>query len=246
MKSVIDLREASDVRLVGGKAAWLGKLLRASINAPTGFVITTGSEFPLNNATIEIILAKFDELNAKEVAVRSSAANEDGAEQSFAGQFDTYLNVAREDLIEKINAVHNSTANDRAANYSGQAENPIAIVVQQMVAAEIAGVAFSVNPVANNPEEIMVEATHGLGEKLVSGLTTPDLFIINKGSGEILEHEIGDREINLRRENLNELLNYVAKIEKLASQPMDIEWALANGKVYILQARPITTLSVNA
>ncbi|MCL2038011.1 PEP-utilizing enzyme [Candidatus Saccharibacteria bacterium] len=242
MKSVANLRGAADVALVGGKAAWLSRLLRVGINVPDGFVITTEAKFPLNVAIKEEILDKFDTLNAKKVAVRSSAANEDGADQSFAGQFDTYLNVIRDDLTEKINAVHDSTTNARAVSYSGQMESPIAIVVQKMVKADIAGVAFSMNPITYNRNEIVIEATRGLGEKLVSGLTTPDLFIIDKNSREILEHETGDSKVDLTKKNLSELSDAALTIEKLSGVPMDIEWAIASGKLYILQARPITTL----
>jgi len=242
MRKVVSLRDTADILLVGGKAAWLGKLLRATVNVPGGFVITTDAKFPLSNATTKTVLAQFDKLGAKKVAVRSSAANEDGAEQSFAGQFDTYLNVTRENLLTKIAIVHNSIANVRAASYSDRMENSVAIIVQQMVAADIAGVAFSLNPVTDDANQIVIEATRGLGEKLVSGLTTPDLFIINKDSREVLKHEVGDDKIALTKSNLDELLNYIAKIEKLAGQPIDIEWALADGKIYILQVRPITTI----
>jgi len=239
----INLRDASDTLLVGGKAAWLGKLLRADINVPNGFVVAATAIFPLNNRTKTEILTKFDLLNTKKVAVRSSGADEDGAEKSFAGQFDTFLNVERGDLMNKITEVHNSAHNARVASYAGKSETKLAIVVQEMVAAEISGVAFSANVVTGNRDEIVVEAVRGLGEKLVSGQITPDLFIINKNSGEILTHEIGDEKINLSPKNLNEIVDFVIKIEQLAGQPMDIEWALCNNKIYILQARPITTLS---
>jgi pyruvate,water dikinase len=242
MKHIINLSDAKNVSQIGGKAAWLGKLLRAGVNVPDGFVVTTTTKFPLSQAAKSDILLKLDELGAELVAVRSSAANEDGAEQSFAGQFDTFLNVERAGLVEKITQVHNSATNERVASYSNQTETSIAIVVQAMVKAEIAGVAFSVNPVTNDLSQVVVEATRGLGEKLVSGLVTPDLYVVDKNSGEIVDHKAGDSAVDLSESQLDNLLNVVQRVETLASQPMDIEWAIAGDELFILQARPITTI----
>jgi pyruvate,water dikinase len=242
MKFVIDLRDSDDASLVGGKAAWLGRLLRAGINVPDGFVVTVAKDFSEDNRAE--ILRKFDELGAEKVAVRSSGANEDGAEKSFAGQFDTFLNVGRDDLIEKLYKVFGSANSARAQNYSSESSNGgFAVVVQTMIQSDISGVAFSANPITNNHDEIMIEVVNGLGEKLVSGLTTPDLFVINKNSGEVLTHETSAEKVDLADENLNELTEAVRKIEDLAGCPVDIEWAIAKNQLYILQTRPITTLN---
>jgi pyruvate,water dikinase len=239
----MDLADARGATLTGGKAAWLGKLLRAGVKVPNGFVVTTFIEFPLSRDVKTVILNKFDELKLEKVAVRSSAAAEDGAEKSFAGQFDTFLDVTRDDLLDKIAAVHQSAKNATVKSYSEVINSAVAVVVQQMIASEISGVAFSVNPINQNADEIVIEAVNGLGEKLVSGLTTPDLFIVDKTSGDILADETGAEEVNLPDENLATLINYVKEIEQLADRPMDIEWSLADNQIYILQARPITTLN---
>jgi pyruvate,water dikinase len=241
MKSAaIDLENAIDVAKVGGKATWLGKLLRAGINVPGGFVIPTDIKFPLNQSTKTKILAKFDLLNTKKVAVRSSGINEDGQNQSFAGQFDTHLNVTKKDLITKITAVKNSTGD--AQKYSGKKDLPVAVIIQKMLTPQVSGVTFSTNPITNNPDEIVIEAVSGLGEKLVSGVTTPDLFIIEKNTGEVLESENGATKTSLTKDQLDRLIEVTKHIENLADLPVDIEWAFENDQLFILQTRPITTL----
>jgi pyruvate,water dikinase len=245
-ESVLGLMEARTPSLVGGKGAWLSKLMRAKINVPRGFVITTRAQFPLNETLKTEILAQFEALNSARVAVRSSAVNEDGASQSFAGQYDTLLNVERANLIQAITQVHASAANARTKSYAPGETTQIAIVVQTMVAAELSGVAFTTNPLNQNSQEMMIEITRGLGEKLVSGATTPDLWIMDKTSREILAHEPGAEPLNLPENLLNQIISAAETIAKLAKKPMDIEFAIRDDELFILQARPITTLTKGA
>ena len=241
---IVDLSDAHDVELVGGKAASLGKLLQSKINTPSGFVITTQAEFPLAAKIQDEILSKFDQTfsTSTKVAVRSSGVNEDGMEKSFAGQFDTFLNINRNNLICKITEVHTSARSQRILKYNQGIEASIAVVIQEMINPSVSGVAFSVNIITGSRDEIMIEATSGLGEKLVSGLVTPDLFVIKKDSGNILTHETGDHTITLKPKNLANLTDQINRIERFYGHPVDIEWAIANGQIYILQTRPITVL----
>jgi len=242
---ILDLQAAEDVTLVGGKAASLGRLLRQNINTPRGFVITTQVKFPLTKPTKTAILAKFDQTFPSadtKVAVRSSGTPEDGSWQSFAGQFDTFLNVDRRRLIPKIEQVHASINSARSQSYSQITSRSMAIIVQEMVAADISGVAFSANIITHQPDEIIIEATSGLGEKLVSGLVTPDLFIVDKTSGQVTTHEAGAKQITLSPQNLESLVDLVIRIERFAGFPVDIEWAIRHNQLYCMQVRPITTL----
>ena len=205
------------------------------------------------------------------VAVRSSATAEDLPDASFAGQQDTYLNIKGAD--EVVNAVQRCFASlftPRAVFYREQKgfdhfQVALAAVVQKMVNAEKAGVLFTVNPINQNYDEMVIEGAWGLGEGVVSGTVSPDTYIIDKTDLSIkdiyiarketmfVKDENGEtREIPtpedlkekrvLSDEELKKLAEKGIVIEKHYNRPMDIEWALEGGEVYMLQARPITTL----
>lgn len=234
---VITLAKAADVALVGGKAASLGKLMRAGFNVPAGFVVINSNEAE--------ILAAFDKLEANLVAVRSSAVAEDSFNDAWAGQFDTFLNVSREELIDKIRAVQNSASTERAKSYAKEKDiksGKVAVIVQKMVPADISGVAFSAHPVTSNKGQIVVEAVSGLAEKLVSGDVTPDNYVLEKASLKVTNSILTGKEALLDKNELARLGKEIINVEKLYGRPMDIEWSFANGELYILQARPITTL----
>ncbi len=265
----------SDTKLVGGKGASLGELTQAGIPVPSGFVVTTDAyqKFVDQEVPVDVkeeILKAFDLLGAERVAVRSSAVAEDSSNASWAGQLETYLNVSRENLINKIRDCWNSTKSERALEYSSQqnlSEDQLvmAVVVQKMIESEISGVIFSVNPVSEDKDEIMIEAGHGLGEMLVQGLITPDNFIVDKKTLDIKSRDIQVQETMLVfQEGQNKEIavpsekqaksalsdNQVMELAKLAiivenhyQKPQDIEWAIDDlGKIWILQSRPITTL----
>ena len=203
------------------------------------------------------------------VAVRSSATAEDLPDASFAGQQETFLNIrGEEDLLEAVRKCFASLFTPRAIYYREKNKFPhdkvfLAVVVQRMVNADKAGVIFSVNPVTNSKEEIIIEGAYGLGEAVVAGELTPHSYIIHKESHEIKDKSIGKLDWGYFRghdgktekrniehghvEVLDEkeakaLTSFTKKIENHYTIPMDIEWAIEAGKVYILQARPVTTM----
>lgn len=205
-----------------------------------------------------------------DVAVRSSATAEDLPDASFAGQQDTYLHVKGVDqVLEYVQKVWASLFEARAIFYREENDFDhekvyIAVCVQQMVQAEKAGVMFTVNP-STGEEVAMIEGSWGLGESVVSGDVTPDHYDVDKKSGKIetltvsdkkfmyinddkgtsLKVEVPEEKRNervLSDEDLKKLLDMAKTIEDLYKKPMDTEWAMQKGRLYLLQARPITTL----
>lgn len=213
----------------------------------------------------------FTKLDAPFVAVRSSATAEDSAAAAWAGQLDTYLNTTKETLLENVRRCWASLFTPRAIFYRfekelDQTDIAVAVVIQKMVASDASGVAFSVDPVTENATHILIEGAYGLGEAVVSGTITPDAFVVQKESGEILEKNIAEQEKGLYRkeggdcewreissdksasqkisdEQLKQLADIIVRIEKHYGSPQDIEWALEGEDLYIVQSRPITTLT---
>jgi len=199
-------------------------------------------------------------------SVRSSSPEEDLEGASFAGGYETTLGVTGADLTEAVRHTFASAFDERVFVYKQQhgfpVEQPrIAVIVQQQIAADSAGVGFSLNPLNNDYDEAVINANWGLGESVVSGVVTPDHFVINKVGGEIMEKKLGtkqisiwlgpdggtikrkdhrSRELALDNTQLCELTEVICRIETLYEKPMDIEWAYAGGELHILQARPIT------
>lgn len=213
------------------------------------------------------ILQKFKELDTNYVAVRSSATSEDGNTSAWAGQLETYLNVTEKYIIDNVKKCWASIFNPRAIFYKVKKNDIsdvlVAVVIQEMIQSEVSGVAFSVNPV-NNENEIIIEAVLGLGEAIVSGTVTPDIYIVD----ETIDKKIRTQEkmIQKSKENLNEWINVpeeikdkqklndnhiaelsktIKNIEKYYGYPVDVEWGIQNNKIYILQCRPITTIKEN-
>jgi pyruvate, water dikinase len=206
------------------------------------------------------------------VAVRSSSTAEDLDDASFAGQQETYLYViGEEDLIEKIKKCWASLYNGRAIFYRkekgfDEKSISIAVVVQKMVNSEKSGVMFTVNPITKVFEDVIIEAAWGLGEGIVSGIVTPDSYIVNKNTKELLEEYISEKEVMVIRDKslkgveelevpedkrcervleqweIHELVDLANRLEAYFEKPQDVEWAVEKGKVYLLQSRPITTL----
>jgi len=205
------------------------------------------------------------------VAVRSSALVEDVETSSFAGQFDSFLGVIGEqDLITSVSNCWMSLFNARSIAYSrrkrvGTIPLAMAIIVQELVKAKKAGVMFTVHPVTLEKNHIVVEATFGLGEQLVSGQVSPDTYILSKDDFTIMQRNIVEkkfatfytdseglveREIDPNLQNVPALSDYElvelarlgTQIEALFGEPQDIEWALESGIIYIVQTRPITVL----
>jgi pyruvate,water dikinase len=160
---------------------------------------------PIPASIADAITAAYQQLgDGVPVAVRSSATAEDLPEAAFAGQQDTFLNVVRaEALLDAVRRCWASLWTDRAIVYRerqkiDQQTAKLAVVVQRMVAAEVAGVLFTANPVTGARDEIVVDASPGLGEAIVSGLVTPDHFVLDKRSGRVKERQLGQREVIIR------------------------------------------------
>lgn len=210
----------------------------------------------------------FRELNAQFVAVRSSATAEDSSSAAWAGQLDTYLNTTEDLVITNVQKCWASLFTPRAIFYRHEKNMQkdsvsVAVVVQEMVESEVSGVAFSVHPVTEDRNQLIIEAGLGLGEAIVSGQITPDSYVVTKEPLEIIDKNISQQEKKLVRlesggnewvtapssqqklddDKILELANVVIRIEKHYGFPCDIEWAFAKEKFYITQSRPITTLS---
>ncbi len=221
----------------------------------------------------EDILAAYDGLDDGEafVAVRSSATAEDLPSASFAGQQDTYLNITRDDLIERIKDCWASLFTQRAIYYRNEQGFDhdivdIAVVVQRMVAADKSGVMFTSHPSTGEPK-IIIEAAWGLGEAVVSGSVSPDNYVIDRETDEVLEATVADKKIMMLKdeetgetveravpedrrnarvlddEELGRLAELGERAEAHYDDPQDVEWAIVDGEVYMLQSRPITTIS---
>jgi phosphoenolpyruvate synthase/pyruvate phosphate dikinase len=240
MAGVIKLGTVHEPGLIGGKAANLAHLMKAGFKVPSGFVVTD----LMDGLTDEIAVA-FDKLSSEFVAVRSSAVAEDGNKDAWAGQLDTFLRVTKEDLLDKIKACFASAGSERARAYATQKQidsGKVAVIVQKMIPSEISGVAFSVHPVTKNHGHMVIEAVKGLGEKLVSGTITPDTYVLDKKLNKIIEKYVASSQI-LKDEYIDSLAEAIKKIESLFNFPVDVEWAFAGKELFILQSRPITTLS---
>ncbi len=220
------------------------------------------------------IMGPFKDLGAKYVAVRSSASAEDSAAAAWAGQLNSYLNVTEEYLIISVLKCWASLFTPRAIFYRVEKKMhdehiSVAIVVQKMVNSEVAGIAFSVHPVTEDYNQMIIEAGFGLGEAVVSGQITPDNYIIKKEPLHItnihvkvqsrLLYRVEDKELEdpniwktlsveegsrqaLSKEQILELAKIILRIEKHYKFPCDVEWAYENQNFYIVQSRPITTL----
>lgn len=206
------------------------------------------------------------------VAVRSSGTAEDLDDASFAGQQETFLFViGNDDVVKFIKECWASLYNDRAIFYRREKKFDersisIAVVVQRMVSAQKAGVMFTSNPITNDYNTVVLEAAWGLGEAIVSGIVTPDNLWIDKRTGKVTTEYISEKETMVVRlserggtkeepvpeelreapvltdDERNKLVELARKIEDFYKKPEDIEWAIVDGQVYLLQSRPITTM----
>lgn len=223
---------------VGGKARALAELARLGHEVPGAFVV-----LPSETLMPEVMLGAFDELDARNVAVRSSAINEDGDNAAWAGQLETKLNVERDGLIDAIEFCQNSAKSARAQAYAKaheQQSGGVAVIVQRMLDSAISGVAFSKHPVTGQ-EAIVIEAVYGLGEQLVSGLVTPDTYVITEPFVISEQHLAGGEPI-LNTKKLEEVTTLTRTIAEQFGHPVDVEWAYEGDVLYVLQARPVTTL----
>ncbi|MEM4215377.1 MAG: phosphoenolpyruvate synthase [Candidatus Pacearchaeota archaeon] len=205
------------------------------------------------------------------VAVRSSATTEDLSTASFAGQQETFLNIkGKEALLEAVQKCWASLFTARAIYYRAKKgfsheTSYIAVVVQRMVNSDKSGVMFTINPLTNNKNEIVIESVFGLGEGIVSGTIEPDSYVIDKKNLEVIKKRLGLKKLRfvkdetgktvkeelpeelqkkevLESSEIKSLANYGIDIEEHYKWPQDIEWAIEGNKIYIVQSRPVTTV----
>ncbi len=289
------------VHTIGSKAKQLAKLAEVNITIPDGFVVTSTAfhRFMVDNGLLldrgdewfitRLVQADFPADLTHEistafatlqgniqssisVAVRSSSAAEDLQIASFAGQYETILNVTElPHIFESIKRCWTSSFSPGIQEYAQQSNIELlpknvsmAVLIQQMIQADVSGVIFSMNPVTGNRDEIVINASYGLGESVVAGLVIPDLYYVHKNNGSTVR-ELGVKELKivaahqgtvqvetsveeqgrfcLNDQEISKLVQQMHKIEAHFGRPVDIEFAIQNGRIYILQARPVTTLS---
>ena len=232
--SITPLSQATNSKKYGGKAANLAKLLQAGLPVPDGLAVGLAA-FDDHGKLTDQSIQKINGLIGpnKLYAVRSSALVEDATDASWAGQFETFLGITPIDIIQKIESCHNSTKNRAKAYADSQniTKNfQIAVVIQEMLQPEYAGVLFTNDPITNE-NQLVIEYVEGLGESLVSGRSDPKTVILDATT-----------ELPFDGMRLSKLAN---KVEQLFGAPQDIEWAWANHQIWLLQARPITTTNTS-
>lgn len=235
--------------------------------------LIAASELPQDLRTQ--IAGAYDELvslSGVASAVRSSAVSEDGAGASFAGLYESYLNVLGVgDVLDSVKKCYASLWSERAVRYralkgaslDGEA---MAVVVMGLVPSETSGIAFTAHPVTGERDRVVINSSYGLGEAIVSGRVTPDSFVVQKGSLVLLEREIYEKEMaiyphpdgggtierdvppeqaaapSISDEQAKVIAQLAARVEGEFGSPQDVEWGMAAGQIYLLQSRPITTL----
>jgi pyruvate,water dikinase len=295
-----------DAALVGGKAHSLGALTAAGFSVPEGFVLTTRAlalalaqpalaevandpaqlrerllATPLPAAVAEVLRSEWSKTFHEDtpLAVRSSGTKEDLEGASFAGQYETVLNVRGAEALERaVRQCWASMYQPRVIEYAeqrggGAHDLAMAVVVQRMIPADVAGVLFTVNPLTGREQETLIESCFGLGEALVSGRVNADSFVVDPTNGRVVKSTIAEKTLRIdaapggtnghyTRETrvegeaarapslddaaLAELAELGAAIQEHYGRPMDIEFVRERGRFYVVQARPITKLSVAA
>lgn len=265
----VPLAAAFDEKVHGGKATQLGAAIRAGLCVPEGFALDTVFVDAIASG-YSGALAELGRICAQvpgQLAVRSSAIGEDSAGASFAGQHATILNVAGpEAVMDAVMAVWLSARTESAMAYrqrvGADMDVRMGVVIQRLVAADVAGVLFTCNPMTGN-DELVVEAAWGLGEAVVQGLVIPDSFRMDR-AGRVLESRAGFKDIMVKRmpegrtcteavaahlvefpcldaEKLAVLKELVVRCDSVfGTGPHDIEWALEGETLYLLQLRPVT------
>ncbi len=237
---IVSLLTCSDPR-AGGKALHLAKLFGAGLTVPDGFVVL--------GAQPDSLPAGIDEAHARlggPVAVRSSALTEDSVDTSFAGQYDTFLGIDGPEAVkDAIVRCLQSARAMRADAYRNalhvQRDEAMSVVVQRMVDARAAGVLFTRNPVTGAQNEIVIEATRGLGDALVSGHVAAHRLVLSR-EGKVLTNDTETVQATIDVEMAGRLVREALRAETHFGHPLDLEWAIdEKGTIHWLQARPITT-----
>jgi rifampicin phosphotransferase len=244
---VIDLVRAAALGAseIGSKAANLARLADAGFPVPPGLVVTPAAKARWEEALPRLLEAATD-LGAERFAVRSSGTAEDLEGASFAGQYETMLGVPLEGLSGAVRRVFDSADASRVAAYRqergkasvGKSIPRMAVLVQAMVEADSAGVAFTADPVTGDRAEVVLTAVRGLGERLVSGEAVGDEWVVR--GGDTTPRRESERA--LTRRQAVEVARLARRVEMYFGPPQDVEWAIFGDELYLLQARPMTAL----
>ncbi len=253
--------ESADAARVGGKAAVLSRLLAAGFPVPDGIVVTAeafaaylkehGSNLERADrevfaqpipAAVTVALSKtLSRFGDEALAVRSSCITEDLAGASFAGQYETVLGARGERaVLEAVRTCWASVLSPRVRAYRashGVAASEMAVLIQPMIQADAAGVAFTADPVTGDPGTTVVSAVRGAGDRLASGSASPDEWLVR---GRSVERRKASEDC-LTESQVREVAELARRLETHLGAPQDVEWALSGGALYVLQARPITT-----
>jgi phosphohistidine swiveling domain-containing protein len=244
----------------------------ATCDAAAQTITKLFAQYPIPNEVASAIRQAYARLGGDDlpVAVRSSATAEDLPEMSFAGQQETFLNIRGEAMVlDAVKRCWASLWTARAIGYRAlhgiaPQDVSLAVVVQELVPADAAGILFTANPLTGARDQMMINAAWGLGEAIVGGQVTPDTIVVEKVSSKIIKQEINEKNVMtmctpegtheepvpaekrrkavLTAEQAIELAHIGEQIEKLYGRPMDIEWAMRDGQFFVVQARPITAL----
>ena len=240
--TVLDLAEATDEAIAGRKAAGLARLLGKGLPVPDGFVVTGAADLSSRDV-IDSIEAGLAGLEGA-VAVRSSSTVEDLGDASFAGMYETMLGVDGIDpVVAAIGRVRASGRSDRVAAYrhdlaATQPPPAMAVLVQRMVPADAAGVAFGADPITGDRTVTIVSAVAGLGDRLVSGEAVSEEWVVGPSEARLRRDAVGAIDADAARR----VSDLVRQIEAIDGVPVDIEWAIADRTIFLLQARPMTAL----
>jgi rifampicin phosphotransferase len=260
------LGRANDgAELLGGKGASLDRLVRLGFRVPPGLCVTTSAfrasaPGPGDASLAPVVASALSEAITDLVAdvaaagfeprfaVRSSAIGEDGSEASYAGLHETELDVGPDGIAGAVARCWASLWSPQALAYRARRDLPaddaaMAVVVQALVPADAAAVVFTRHPVTGREDHLVLTTVRGLGDAMVSGMVTPDTYVIDRASRAVLSFEPGEdpRGAAVDGAALDALVDLSLAVEAGFGQPVDIEAAIAGGTWFLLQARPITT-----
>src|ERR687898_136672 len=244
---VVTFAEATNLRTseLGAKAANLARLASVGFPVPPGFVVTPAAEEHLGEMSAQILEAAAG-LGVERFAVRSSGTAEDLEGASFAGQYETLLDVRVDELPSAVGRVFDSASASRVAAYREARAGPpgetaapsMAVLVQVMVEADASGVAFTANPVTGERGEVVITTARGLGERLVSGEAVGDEWVVQGDEASCRRESEGA----ITAEQAVKIAELARRVEAHFGSPQDVEWAISGDVLYLLQARPMTAL----
>jgi pyruvate,water dikinase len=244
--TVLPLAAATDPRMAGRKAATLARLAAAGFPVPPGVVVPAavlaGMAGPEHSVPTGVAVNLLDSVRGwgeVPLAVRSSGVDEDGAEASYAGLFTSVLDVRGDAaLLDAVRACWQSAFDARLSSYAGSQPQQLAVLVQPMVPASAAGVAFTADPITGERGCVLIDAVVGLGDQLVSGATTPQRWVVRGND----VHQYPAAEAAIDEPRARSVADLARRVEAELGGPQDIEWALVGDEVILLQARPVTAL----